>query len=72
LPTPSHIVPQILESLLVAANRGLRLPVVYNTSGYNRLETPRWLDGIAHRFGNPGSHDNGIDPMNRNIKGEPL
>ena len=47
LVTPSHVVPQILESLLVAAKRGLRLPLVYNTSGYDRLETLRWLDGIV-------------------------
>jgi len=47
LVTPSHVVPQILEALLVAAKRGLRLPLVYNTSGYDRLETLRWLDGIV-------------------------
>ena len=45
--TPSHVVPQILEGLLVAAERGLRLPLVYNTGGYDRLETLRWLDGIV-------------------------
>ena len=45
--TPSHVVPQILEALLVAAERGLRLPLVYNTGGYDRLETLRWLDGIV-------------------------
>ncbi len=45
--TPSHVVPQILEALLVAAQRGLRLPLVYNTGGYDQLETLRWLDGIV-------------------------
>jgi len=45
--TPSHVVPQILEALVVAAGRGLRLPLVYNTGGYDRLETLRWLDGIV-------------------------
>ena len=45
--TPSHVVPQILEALVVAAEQGLRLPVVYNTGGYDRLETLRWLDGIV-------------------------
>jgi putative pyruvate formate lyase activating enzyme len=45
--TPSHVVPQILEALAVAADRGLRLPLVYNTGGYDRLETLRWLDGIV-------------------------
>ena len=45
--TPTHVVPQILESLVVAAERGLRLPLVYNTGGYDRLETLRWLDGVV-------------------------
>jgi putative pyruvate formate lyase activating enzyme len=45
--TPSHVVSQILEALAVAAARGLRLPLVYNTGGYDRLETLRWLDGIV-------------------------
>ena len=45
--TPSHVVPQILEALVVAAERGLRLPLVYNTGGYDRLETLRWLDGVV-------------------------
>ena len=45
--TPSHVVPQILEALAVAAERGLRLPLVYNTGGYDRLETLRWLDGVV-------------------------
>ena len=45
--TPSHVVPQILEALVVAAERGLRLPLVYNTGGYDRVETLRWLDGVV-------------------------
>jgi putative pyruvate formate lyase activating enzyme len=45
--TPSHVVPQILEALAVAAERGLRLPLVYNTGGYDRIETLRWLDGVV-------------------------
>jgi putative pyruvate formate lyase activating enzyme len=45
--TPSHVVPQILEALVVAAARGLRLPLVYNTGGYDRFETLRWLDGVV-------------------------
>ena len=46
LVTPSHVVPQILEALRIAAPAGLRLPLVYNTGGYDRLETLRWLDGV--------------------------
>ena len=47
LVTPSHVVPQILEGLLAAAGRGLRLPLVYNTGGYDRVETLRLLDGVV-------------------------
>jgi len=45
--SPSHQVPQILEGLLVAAQRGLRLPLVYNTSAYDDLDTLRLLNGIV-------------------------
>lgn len=47
LVTPSHVVPQILEALVVAAEQGLRLPIVYNTGGYDRVETLRRLDGVV-------------------------
>ncbi len=45
--TPSHVVPQILAALELAAEKGLRLPLVYNTGGYDALETLRLLDGIV-------------------------
>lgn len=45
--TPEHVVPQILEALPIAIERGLTLPIVYNTSGYDSLESLRWLDGIV-------------------------
>jgi putative pyruvate formate lyase activating enzyme len=45
--SPSHIVPQILVGLLIAAEAGLRLPLVYNTGGYDSLETLRLLDGVV-------------------------
>jgi len=45
--TPEHVVPQILEALLIAVERGLRLPVVYNTSAYDSLESIHWMDGIV-------------------------
>jgi putative pyruvate formate lyase activating enzyme len=47
LVTPTHAVPQILRALLIAIPRGLRLPLVYNTSGYDALETLRLLDGVV-------------------------
>ncbi|MEW6261128.1 MAG: radical SAM protein [Thermodesulfobacteriota bacterium] len=45
--TPSHVVPQILEALMIAAENGLRIPLVYNTSAYDRVETLALLDGIV-------------------------
>jgi putative pyruvate formate lyase activating enzyme len=47
LVTPSHDVPQILGALDDAAGRGLALPVVYNTSAYDALETLALLDGVV-------------------------
>lgn len=44
--TPTHVVPQILESLAIAIEGGLSIPLVYNTGGYDSLETIRLLDGI--------------------------
>jgi len=44
--TPTHFVPQILEALELAIPEGFNLPLVYNTSGYERVETLRLLDGI--------------------------
>jgi putative pyruvate formate lyase activating enzyme len=45
--TPEHVVPQIVEALPFAIDAGLRLPIVYNTSGYDSLESLRLLDGIV-------------------------
>jgi putative pyruvate formate lyase activating enzyme len=47
LVTPSHVAPQILASLLIAAQAGLRLPLVYNTGGYDSIESLRLLDGVV-------------------------
>jgi putative pyruvate formate lyase activating enzyme len=44
--TPSHMVPQILEALLPAVEAGLSIPLVYNSSGYDRRETLELLEGI--------------------------
>ncbi|MFZ5790797.1 MAG: radical SAM protein [Pseudomonadota bacterium] len=46
LVTPSHVVAQILEALAIAAERGLGLPLVYNTSGYDSPEALALLDGV--------------------------
>lgn len=47
LVTPSHVVPQILEALEFAAGRGLHLPLVYNSSGYDNVKTLQLLDGVV-------------------------
>lgn len=45
--TPEHVVPQVLEALVLAVDRGLTLPVVYNTSAYDGLESLAWMDGVV-------------------------
>lgn len=47
LVSPSHYVPQIIAAVAIAAARGLRLPVVYNSGGYESVETLKLLDGIV-------------------------
>ena len=47
LVTPTHYSAHILKAIDVAAERGLRLPIVYNTSGWERLEIVRLLDGVV-------------------------
>lgn len=46
LVTPTHVVPQILEALYIAAKEGLEIPVVYNCGGYESVSTLRLLEGI--------------------------
>ncbi len=45
--TPTHYAPHILRALDLAAGRGLRLPLVYNTCGWENLEVMRLLDGVV-------------------------
>ncbi|MGO9597939.1 MAG: radical SAM protein [Isosphaeraceae bacterium] len=45
--TPEHVVPQVLEAIAAAIPRGLRLPIVYNTSAYDSVASLRLLDGIV-------------------------
>ena len=44
--SPSHVVAQILEAVAIAAEQGLRLPLVYNTGGYDSPEALALLDGV--------------------------
>jgi putative pyruvate formate lyase activating enzyme len=46
LVSPSHVVPQILAAVFIAAQAGLRLPLVYNTGGYDSLTSLQLLDGV--------------------------
>ena len=44
--SPSHFVPQLVKAVLEAVQQGFHLPLVYNTSGYDSVETIQALDGI--------------------------
>lgn len=46
LVTPEHIVPQVIEAIGEAVPRGLCVPIVYNTSGYDSLSSLKLLDGL--------------------------
>ena len=47
LVTPTHVMPNILKATRIAMQKGLRLPLCYNTGGYERVENIRLLDGIV-------------------------
>jgi len=44
--SPTHVVPQILAAVRIAAQAGLRVPLIYNTGGYDSIKTLRLLDGV--------------------------
>jgi putative pyruvate formate lyase activating enzyme len=46
LVSPTHFVPQILQALAAAVPKGLHVPLIYNTGGYDALETIKLLDGV--------------------------
>jgi len=47
LVSPSHVVPQILAAVSIAAGAGLHLPIVYNSGGYDSLDMLALLDGVV-------------------------
>ena len=47
LVTPTSYVPQIIEAIKIARNKGLKLPIVYNTNGYEKVETLEMLEGYV-------------------------
>ena len=59
--SPSHQVPQLVRALAVAAHRGLELPIVYNTNGFDSVEVLRLLDGVVDiympdlKYADPGA-----------------
>ena len=48
--TPSHVVPQILSAVEIAVKRGLSIPLVFNTGGYDRISTLKLIDGVFDIF----------------------
>jgi len=47
LVTPTHVMPNILGATRIASKKGLRIPLVYNTSGYERVDILKILDGVV-------------------------
>jgi putative pyruvate formate lyase activating enzyme len=45
--TPEHVVPQVVEAIACAIPRGLNLPIVYNTSAYDSVESLRLMEGLV-------------------------
>src|SRR3990172_3794301 len=48
--SPTHFAPQMARSILIAAQRGLSLPIVYNTNAYDSLEVLKLLEGIVQIY----------------------
>lgn len=47
LVSPGHVVPQVVEAVFLAAKKGLTIPIVYNTNGYDLTDTLKLLEGIV-------------------------
>jgi len=48
--TPTYYLPHILLALTLAIQKGLNIPIVYNTSGYEKVEILKFLDGIVNIY----------------------
>ena len=48
--SPTHFAPQMARAILIAAENGLHLPIVYNTNAYDSVEVLRLLDGIDYIY----------------------
>jgi putative pyruvate formate lyase activating enzyme len=67
--TPTHFMPQMLAALDIAAGQGLRVPLVYNTSGYETVETLRLLENVVDIWLPDAKYDS--DDVARRISGFP-
>jgi putative pyruvate formate lyase activating enzyme len=67
--TPTHFVPQILAAVDIAAGQGLRIPLVYNTSGYETVETIRMLENVVDIWLPDAKYDS--DDVARRLSGFP-
>jgi len=63
LVTPSHVVPQIIRSIGIAAHQGLHIPIVYNCGGYEAVETLRLLEGIIDIYMPDAKYGNDVTAM---------
>jgi putative pyruvate formate lyase activating enzyme len=77
LVTPTHYAHAFVGALAIAVEGGFHLPIVYNTSGYERVEVLRLLDGIVDiympdiKYGNPAlasQYSDAVDFIDRNIE----
>lgn len=59
--TPEHVAPQVLEAMVTAVESGLRIPLVYNTSAYDSLESLTLLDGVVDIAARRNEGDPGMD-----------
>ncbi|NIM03239.1 radical SAM protein [bacterium] len=58
--TPTHFVPQIVEALQFAVIEGLNIPLVYNSGGYDSVETLKLLDGVVDIYMPDSKYSNSI------------
>ncbi|MFH0748753.1 MAG: radical SAM protein [Candidatus Bathyarchaeota archaeon] len=62
--TPTHFTPQLVKVISIAAGKGLKLPLFWNCSGYENVETLRLLDGIVDIY-KPDIKYSGCTPANK-------
>lgn len=48
--TPTHFNAQIADAIVTARDRGLKIPIVYNSSGYDKVETLRMMEGLIEIY----------------------